>query len=208
MIDRGVVVAGRPDLVRAGRHLGLLGDRRGRGLQAGAVEQAGLAGAAIVVGDERVAREQALVERDAGGRAEVERLRRALARAAGDQEHRAARRAEGGHLFDVQRDGARNDAGRVERHVDFGAQHLRTGRAGRGCGVGVSASARDAAVTGPDEVRKHDGTSLGREPRRRNRGRKWLGGCQRRAGGREHDARHHHTERCPPDDHAKTRTSR
>ena len=51
----------------------------------------GLACSAVVIGDDRVAGEERAVVASCAGD-EVEHVRRALARPAGDQEHRSARR--------------------------------------------------------------------------------------------------------------------
>ncbi len=72
-------------------------DRR----RAGAVERAGLARAAVVVGDERVPGEESAPVR--GLQAEVERLRGGLARPAREHDHHAARLADRRELLDVER---------------------------------------------------------------------------------------------------------
>ena len=86
-------------------------DRR----RAGAGERAGLAGAAVVVGDERVPGEESPPVR--GLQAEVERLRGGLARAAREHDHHAARLADRRELLYVERHltrggGPRSRAGR------------------------------------------------------------------------------------------------
>src|SRR5581483_10662456 len=92
--------------------------RRRRDLERRAVEQPRVARAAIVVGDERVAGEEEAEEEGVLRRAERERVRRSLARAAGEEEDRAARLAGGRELLDVQADRPRQCAGTVERDED------------------------------------------------------------------------------------------
>ena len=70
VVAGAVEVARRPDLRRASCRGGALGVGGVRLLQVGAVEQPGGAGAAVVVGGERVAGEEEVVEVDGGGIAE------------------------------------------------------------------------------------------------------------------------------------------
>ena len=123
VVAGAVEVARGPDRVRAVRRGDALRVGGDRGLQLGAVEQAGIAGAAVVVRDERVAGEEIAVERHGAGVTEAEDVSGALAGAAGDQEDDAARRALRGQLLDVQRDCPREDAGAVERDDDRRAEH-------------------------------------------------------------------------------------
>ena len=88
VLGRAVELARRADDVRADGCRGALLVRGERHLERGAVEEPRLAGAAVVVGDERVPREEELEERGGRRRAEAEDVRRPLARAARDQEHR------------------------------------------------------------------------------------------------------------------------
>src|SRR5439155_25270961 len=114
--SRTVEDARRPYLVRPRRGGRALG-RGGRGLlEVRAVEQARVAGAAVVVGGERVAGEEEGVELDGRGVTEAEDVGRSLAGPTRDQEDRAARRAGRRQDLDVERDGARHHAGAVERH--------------------------------------------------------------------------------------------
>ena len=87
-------------------HAAIVGARR-------AVERAGLARAAVVVGDERVPGEESAPVR--GLQAEVERLRGGLARPAGEHDHHAARLADRRELLDVERHLAGGGVRVVER---------------------------------------------------------------------------------------------
>ena len=108
---------------------------RRRALESRAPQHARVARAAVVVCDERVAREEVAVERGIGRRAEPEDVCGALTGAAGDEEDRPACDPERGQGLDVERDRARHDARAVERDDDSGAEEARrvsAGRAGRG----------------------------------------------------------------------------
>ena len=122
VVAGAVEVARRPDLRRARRGGGPLCVGGVGGLQGGAVQQAGVAGATVVVGDERVPGEEEVVEVDSRRIAERVAARRALARPARDQEDRAARRSGCLKDLDVERDRARHDAGPVERDDHVGAE--------------------------------------------------------------------------------------
>ncbi len=86
-----------------------------RALEDRAVDQPGLAGAAVVVGDEAVAGEEVAVELHRRRRPETEDVRRALAGPAGDEEQRPPLGAVGREVLDVERDRPRDAAGPVER---------------------------------------------------------------------------------------------
>ncbi len=122
---RRIEVARWADCVRARRGRRALGVGCVRGLQRRTVEQARVAGAAVVVRDERVAGEEVVVERDFRRGPEAEHVRRALAGTAGEEEHGAAVDARARHDLDVKRHGARHDAGPVERHDDIRADDAR-----------------------------------------------------------------------------------
>ena len=153
--------------------------RRRGALQRGAVEHPGRARAAVVVGDERVAGEEAAVQRRRAARVtEAVDVGRALARPARDQEDHAARNALRGQFLDVQRDRARHDPGAIERDGKVGAEHagrLAAGREGGG--------RRDAVAPRAVRAAKGRAQELRAELRRRERGRC---GCVRSAGRRAH----------------------
>ena len=125
VLGRAVERSGRSEPVAAGRRGCYLRSRRERDLERRAVDQAGAAGAAVVVGDECVAREHELEGGVRVGVAETEAVRRPLARAACDEEDHALRRPGGGQLLDVQRDRAGHGARAIERDGDLGADERR-----------------------------------------------------------------------------------
>src|SRR5207244_3798157 len=94
---------------------------RDRGLERRAVEEAGAAGATVVVGDQGVAREEEPKDRHGGGGAEAEDVGGSLAGTAGEQEQRAARSSLRRQLLDVQGDRPRRLTRAVERDVDLRA---------------------------------------------------------------------------------------
>ena len=164
VIGRRVEVALRAEGCGACGRRCALGVRRVRELERRAVEQSRRAGAAVVVGDERVPGEEVAVERDVRRRPEIEHVRRALAGTAREEEHDAAADSRVRHHLDVEGHRPRHDAAPVERHDDLRADHgcvrpARRLRARRNAGEAVEASTR----VEPREQRRRDA----RRPRNR-----------------------------------------
>ena len=132
----GVLVGAVERPVRADRRgtgcsRGTLLVGRDRRLHRRAVEQTGITCSAVVVGDEGVAGEEEAEEAHRLVVVEPEHVRRALTRAAGDQEDGALRGSERGNDLDVQRDRPRDLPRAVERDDDGRADEAR-GRAALG----------------------------------------------------------------------------
>ena len=154
---------------RAARRRGVaLGVRRVRDLKRGAVEQTGVAGAAVVVGDERVPGKEVVVERDVRRGVETEHVGRALSGTAGDEEHHAAVDSLARDHLDMKGHRARHDAGAVERHDHLRANHARVLAAWALCLRGRRQRADEGARVERGERRQGDG----RRPGRRGGGRR------------------------------------